>query len=79
MTSHTLWHPAHLHRGTLRAPITLDRLTGGFKRGLDTVRAWRQRSRDRGELSALSDRMLSDIGITRADAVFLSNKPFWRE
>ncbi|HEX3536225.1 MAG TPA: DUF1127 domain-containing protein [Stellaceae bacterium] len=79
MTTHTLWHPAHLRRDAIRAPVALDRLTGAFKHAIDTVRTWRGRSRDRAELSALSDRMLSDIGITRADAIFLSNKPFWKE
>jgi uncharacterized protein YjiS (DUF1127 family) len=44
-----------------------------------TMREWRRRVRERGELSALDDRMLKDIGLTRADAEFLSNKPFWRE
>jgi uncharacterized protein YjiS (DUF1127 family) len=44
-----------------------------------TLREWRQRSRERAELAALDDRMLKDIGLTRADAEFLSNKPFWRE
>jgi len=27
----------------------------------------------------LDERMLKDIGITRSDAEFLMNKPFWRE
>jgi uncharacterized protein YjiS (DUF1127 family) len=45
----------------------------------DHVREWRPRTRERGELAALDDRMLKDIGLTRADAEFLSNKPFWRE
>jgi Domain of unknown function (DUF1127) len=27
----------------------------------------------------LADRMLHDIGLTRADAEFLTNKPFWRD
>jgi uncharacterized protein YjiS (DUF1127 family) len=40
---------------------------------------WRRRSRERAELAALDERMLKDIGLTRADAEFLSNKPFWRE
>lgn len=44
-----------------------------------SVRGWRRRTRERGELAALDDRMLKDIGLTRADAEFLSNKPFWRE
>lgn len=44
-----------------------------------TLREWRRRSKDRAQLAALDDRMLADIGITRADAQFLSDKPFWRE
>ena len=44
-----------------------------------TMGQWRRRVRERGELAALDDRMLKDIGLTRADAEFLSNKPFWRE
>lgn len=79
MTTHTLWHPAHLHTGALRAPVALDRLTGAVKHALGTVQSWRRRARERDELGALSDRMLSDIGITRADAIFLSSKPFWKE
>jgi len=45
---------------------------------LTTWRAWRRRARDRAELAGLDDRMLKDIGLTRGDAEFLSNKPFWR-
>jgi uncharacterized protein YjiS (DUF1127 family) len=48
-------------------------------RALAVLGEWRRRIRDRAELAALDDRMLSDIGITRADAEFLSRKPFWRE
>jgi uncharacterized protein YjiS (DUF1127 family) len=44
-----------------------------------TLRKWRRRARERAELAALDDRTLKDIGLTRADAEFLSNKPFWRE
>jgi uncharacterized protein YjiS (DUF1127 family) len=43
------------------------------------VRLWRRRRRDRAELARLDDRALLDIGISRADAEFLINKPFWRE
>ncbi|HJU17331.1 MAG TPA: DUF1127 domain-containing protein [Stellaceae bacterium] len=49
------------------------------ERALATLREWRRRSRGRADLAALDDRMLQDIGITRAEAEFLSHKPFWRE
>ena len=35
--------------------------------------------RERDQLSRMDDRMLADIGLTRADAKYLSDKPFWRE
>ncbi len=46
---------------------------------LSTFREWRRRVRDRRELAGLDEAMLQDIGITRADAEFLSRKPFWRK
>ena len=46
---------------------------------LATLREWRRRARDRADLAGLDNRMLTDIGLTRADADFLINKPFWRE
>jgi uncharacterized protein YjiS (DUF1127 family) len=42
-------------------------------------REWRRRTKDRTQLATLDDRMLADIGITRAEAQFLSDKPFWKE
>jgi uncharacterized protein YjiS (DUF1127 family) len=52
---------------------------GGARRVLARLREWRRRACDRAQLARLDDRMLRDIGLTRADAEFLSNKPFWRE
>jgi uncharacterized protein YjiS (DUF1127 family) len=49
------------------------------QRILARLRQWRWRARNRAELAALDDRMLADIGISRAEAEFLSRKPFWRE
>lgn len=43
------------------------------------LRTWRRRRRDRREMARLDDRTLKDIGLTRTDAEFLLNKPFWRE
>ena len=44
-----------------------------------TFRQWRQRSREREQISRMDERMLKDIGITRAEALRLGSKPFWRE
>jgi uncharacterized protein YjiS (DUF1127 family) len=52
---------------------------GAAARVLATIREWRRRARDRAQLAGLDERMLRDIGLTRADAEFLINKPFWRE
>lgn len=39
---------------------------------------WLERARQRRQLAELSDHMLRDIGLTRADAWAESEKPFWR-
>ena len=54
-------------------------LAGIAARVLTTLREWRRRAHDRAQLAKLDHRMLSDIGLTEADAEFLSSKPFWRE
>lgn len=55
------------------------RVSAGAGRMWAMLREWRRRARDRASLGALDDRMLAEIGISRADAEFLANKPFWRE
>jgi uncharacterized protein YjiS (DUF1127 family) len=49
-----------------------------FRRVLNALRKLAQRCRSRRQLLALSDHMLKDIGISRADAVYEGDKPFWR-
>jgi uncharacterized protein YjiS (DUF1127 family) len=59
---------------------TARRTTGrAVERALAVLREWRRRSRDRAKVAVFDDRMLDDIGITRAEAESLSRKPFWRE
>jgi uncharacterized protein YjiS (DUF1127 family) len=41
-------------------------------------RVWRQRSQTRRSLKTLSERHLSDIGVSRTEAVVEADKPFWR-
>jgi len=58
---------------------TLDMLRDGRRTVAALFRLWRRRRRTRRELATLDDRTLHDIGLTRGDAEFLINKPFWRE
>jgi uncharacterized protein YjiS (DUF1127 family) len=44
-----------------------------------TLRQWRRRAVERRELAGLNDETLHDIGVTRAEALYLANKPFWKE
>jgi uncharacterized protein YjiS (DUF1127 family) len=43
-----------------------------------TVMLWRERVRQRRALARLNEVQLRDIGITRGQAQFEANKPFWR-
>ena len=50
-------------------------LLGG---GFTLAYKWRERSRQRHALLRLDDRMLRDIGLSRADVDCEASKPFWR-
>jgi uncharacterized protein YjiS (DUF1127 family) len=39
---------------------------------------WRRRSEQRATLAGMNNRMLKDVGISRADAVREASKPFWQ-
>ena len=70
--------PFH-ERGALRRHHAIDALSDAGQWFIATLRLWRRRIRARAELAALDSRTLADIGLTRGEAEFLSNKPFWRE
>jgi uncharacterized protein YjiS (DUF1127 family) len=44
----------------------------------DTVCVWLERIRQRRQLLSLSDQMLSDIGVSRAEVFWECDKPFWK-
>jgi uncharacterized protein YjiS (DUF1127 family) len=46
-------------------------------RSLDALHTWQQRSRERHDLLSLSERLLGDIGISRAAIEQDACKPFW--
>jgi uncharacterized protein YjiS (DUF1127 family) len=51
---------------------------GGVQSVVTTLLIWQQRARDRRQLQSLSDHMLRDIGLTRADVFAEASKPFWQ-
>ncbi len=74
-----------LDRGT-RAAAQTARLRSSHRwlhevlnRGFALLREWRRRARNRAELAMLDERMLRDIGVTRADVWFEASKPFWKQ
>ena len=48
-----------------------------LQRAGECVLTWQQRARERRALESLSDHMLRDIGLTRADVLAESTKRFW--
>ncbi|MCZ6858767.1 MAG: DUF1127 domain-containing protein [Alphaproteobacteria bacterium] len=47
-------------------------------RGFEVLLLWQSRANQRHALAHLDDRMLRDLGLSRAEAVWESRKPFWR-
>ena len=84
------WHPSdvnhcrELHMSTLNSTVDALRLGDDARHGHTLARAfgmlrcWIARSRSRQLLAQLDDRMLKDIGLSRADAVIEGRKHFWQ-
>ena len=45
---------------------------------VEPLLVWEQRLCQRRQLAAMDDRLLQDMGISRADALVEAEKPFWR-
>jgi uncharacterized protein YjiS (DUF1127 family) len=45
---------------------------------VDLLLTWHERARERRQLLGLSDHMLHDIGVGRAEVEAEASKPFWR-
>ena len=67
-TANTIW---------LRSSWTVPSIRQVATRIFDTLMNWQQRAHERAALASLDNRMLSDIGLSRADAWQEANKPFW--
>ncbi len=53
-------------------------LAGTFTAFAEVIGTWRQRNRERRELSQLDARSLHDLGLNAGNVQFEINKPFWR-
>lgn len=53
-------------------------LVGLAGRVLDTLYLWQRRVEERYHLASLDDRALKDVGLSRADVLGESEKPFWK-
>lgn len=51
---------------------------GGLDHLVERLFTWQRRLIDRRALESLDDRMLRDIGVTRADVHMEASKPFWK-
>jgi uncharacterized protein YjiS (DUF1127 family) len=60
------------------ANITAPTVRWSTLRFVDMLLLFHERARQRQALRALDDRLLKDIGVSRADAEREANKPFWR-
>ena len=67
---------------TTQAPAAAPGFAAAAKRllgrGFDLLYAWQVRAEQRHHLSRLDDRLLRDMGLSRADVAQESEKPFWK-
>lgn len=74
---------AHGHALTGPAPADtalwlLRLIRRALRAALGRLLLWHDRAAQRRQLLMMDDRMLKDIGLTRADINAESDKPFWR-
>jgi uncharacterized protein YjiS (DUF1127 family) len=65
---------AWISAGLVHAARLIDR---GVVRLLDVLYEWRARAAERHVMRTLDDRMLRDVGLSRADLERELHKPFW--
>ena len=63
---------------TLRRASERSRAPGLIAGAFETALLWFTRRRERRDLASLNARMLSDVGLTRADVEREYRKPFWQ-
>ena len=56
----------------------LSQVAYGCGAGLEQLLVWQERIRQRRHLDSLDDRLLKDVGLSRADIAREVDKPFWQ-
>lgn len=69
---------SHSEPSSCTAPSAGTGLLHRLGQALDALAAWNERRRQRLALETLPDHILSDIGLSRADADREAAKPFWK-
>lgn len=64
--------------GASRTMPAMSALASVVSGTVETLARWRERAAQRRQLMELDERLLSDIGLTRANAVNEAEKPFWQ-
>ena len=70
---------SNYHVQTLNRPVSWASLGNPAKRLFATMVVWQQRYAHRQHLLELDDRLLDDIGFSRATARQEAAKPFWKD
>jgi uncharacterized protein YjiS (DUF1127 family) len=71
-----LQFPLSRPRSSLALRLAAGVLTGLYL-AFELLAHWQERARQRRHLQALDDRLLRDIGLSRADVEFETRKRFW--
>lgn len=75
MKMHHIADDLHIAEGTYSL---VRRIEDAINEVSKTLNVWAARSRDRRQLASLSDRMLNDIGLSRAEVAAETEKYFWQ-
>ena len=72
--------PGSLHAGRIALPASSRTgVRSAVRHFLRVLSAWRTRAQERQMWLMVSDHILRDIGVTRAEINLEVSKPFWRE
>jgi len=69
---------SNYHVQSLHGPVPRPRVGDPVKQLIATISRWQQRYELRRHLLEMDQRLLEDIGLSRAEARLEAAKPFWK-